>query len=73
MSLLSIIVEVTSAFGTTGLSLGITEELTTIGKLVITVLMFIGRVSMLYTIMLFIPKKPSNSGYRYPTEKIIIG
>lgn len=73
VSLLSIIVEVTSAFGTTGLSLGITEELTTVGKLVITVLMFIGRVSMLYTIMLFIPKKPSNSGYRYPTEKIIIG
>ncbi|MDN6639466.1 MAG: TrkH family potassium uptake protein [Tetragenococcus sp.] len=73
VSLISIIVEVTSAFGTTGLSLGITDELTSIGKLVITVLMFIGRISMLYTVMLFIPKKPRDSGYRYPTEKIIIG
>ncbi len=73
VSLISIIVEVTSAFGTTGLSLGITNDLSTIGKLVIAVLMFIGRVNMLYTLMLFIPQKPHDSGYRYPTEKIIIG
>jgi len=73
VSLISIIVEVTSAFGTTGLSLGITEDLTTIGKLVITALMFIGRVGMLYTLMLFVPKKPHDLGYHYPTEKIIIG
>ncbi|WP_422397117.1 TrkH family potassium uptake protein [Tetragenococcus halophilus] len=73
VSLISIIVEVTSAFGTTGLSLGITSDLSTIGKLVIAGLMFIGRVSMLYTLMLFIPQNPHDSGYRYPTEKIIIG
>lgn len=73
VSLISIIVEVTSAFGTTGLSLGITSDLSTIGKLVIAILMFIGRVNMLYTLMLFIPQKPHDSGYRYPTEKIIIG
>lgn len=72
-SLISIIVEVTSAFGTTGLSLGITDDLTTIGKLTIAILIFIGRVGMLYTLMLFIPKKPRDLGYRYPTEKIIIG
>ncbi|NSN53425.1 TrkH family potassium uptake protein, partial [Enterococcus faecalis] len=43
LPLISIIVEVASAFGTTGLSLGITDDLTTVGKLMIALLMFIGR------------------------------
>lgn len=72
-SLLSLIVEVASAFGTTGLSLGITSSLTTIGRIVIIVLMFIGRVGMLYILMLMIPKHSDERNYAYPTEKIIIG
>ncbi|MGO3197459.1 potassium transporter TrkG, partial [Vagococcus salmoninarum] len=72
-SLISIIVEVASAFGTTGLSLGITDDLTTVGKIIIAALMFIGRIGMLYTLMLFIPKEMQDKGYLYPTEKIIIG
>ena len=71
--LISIIVEVTSAFGTTGLSLGITPDLSTIGKLIIALLMFIGRIGMLYTLLLFVPKETRDLGYEYPTEKIIIG
>lgn len=73
LPLISIIVEVTSAFGTTGLSLGITPELSTVGKLVIALLMFIGRIGMLYTLLLFVPKEKRDLGYQYPTEKIIIG
>lgn len=72
-SLISIIVEVTSAFGTTGLSLGITSDLSTIGKVTIALLMFIGRIGMLYTLLLFIPKETQDLGYEFPTEKIIIG
>lgn len=72
-SLLALIVEVTSAFGTTGLSLGITADLTTFGKLLIGLLMFIGRVGMLYTLMMFIPKEKQDKAFTYPTEKIIIG
>lgn len=72
-SLLSIIFEVSSAFGTTGLSLGITSDLTIVGKIVIALLMFIGRIGMLYTLMLFIPKERKDMGYVYPSEKIIIG
>lgn len=72
-SLISIIVEVASAFGTTGLSLGITAELSVVGKLTIALLMFIGRIGMLYTLMLFIPKERRDIGYEYPSEKIIIG
>lgn len=71
--LIAIIVEVSSAFGTTGLSLGITSDLTTIGKLMIALLMFIGRIGMLYTLMLFVPKETRDIGYEYPSEKIIIG
>lgn len=71
--LIAIIVEVSSAFGTTGLSLGITSDLTTVGKVMIALLMFIGRIGMLYTLMLFVPKETRDIGYEYPSEKIIIG
>lgn len=71
--LIAIIVEVASAFGTTGLSLGITSDLTTVGKVMIALLMFIGRIGMLYTLMLFVPKETRDIGYEYPSEKIIIG
>lgn len=70
---ISIIFEVASAFGTTGLSLGITSSLTLVGKCVIIVLMFVGRVGMLYMLMLFVSKKEQDFNYRYATEKVIIG
>ncbi len=54
-TLISIIVEVTSAFGTTGLSLGITGDLSIVGKITIAALMFIGRIGMLYTLMALCP------------------
>lgn len=72
-SLVSLVFEVASAFGTTGLSLGITSSLSLVGKIVIIVLMFIGRVGMLYMLMLFVSKKEQDFNYKYPTEKVIIG
>jgi len=65
--------EVISAFSTTGFSLGLTPNLTFIGKIIIMFVMFIGRVG-LYTVMfsvLNIREKPTH--YQYPTEEIIIG
>ncbi|OZU90496.1 Ktr system potassium uptake protein D [Virgibacillus indicus] len=71
-SLTQILFEVTSAFGTVGLSLGITSELTTVSKIILMFLMFIGRVGIIT--FLFIFKNKKNSGnYHYPKEKIIIG
>lgn len=67
-----IIFEITSAFGTAGMSLGITEQLSNEGKFVIMILMFIGRVgliSFLYTLGGRVDKPP----YRYPKERVIIG
>lgn len=72
-SLISLVLEVSSAFGTTGLSLGITPNLTFVGKIIIALLMFVGRVGMLYMLMIFVPKETRDLGYLYPTEQIIIG
>lgn len=67
-----IIFEITSAFGTCGMSLGITNDLSIVGKIVIIVLMFIGRVgliSFLYTL----GGKSKRVTYHYPKERVIIG
>ncbi len=71
-SLMEILFEVTSAFGTVGLSLGITPELTAAGKVVIMLLMFIGKIGM-FTFLFFIGGKPIIHSYHYPKERIIIG
>jgi potassium uptake TrkH family protein len=71
-SLLAIIFEVSSAFGTTGLSLGITPELSNIGKIIIILLMFIGRVGILSFLFIFGGKRVVPN-YHYPKERVIIG
>ncbi|MEK4384934.1 TrkH family potassium uptake protein [Solibacillus sp. FSL W7-1464] len=71
-TMMEVIFEITSAFGTCGMSLGITGDLTAFGKMVIMVLMFVGRVgliSFLYSIGGSAQKKK----YHYPKERIIIG
>ena len=70
-TLLSIAFECFSAYSTVGLSVGITADLSTMGKAVIISTMFIGRVSML-TILIAIFKQVKHKNYRYPTEEITI-
>lgn len=73
-SLLEIIFEVCSAFGTTGLSMGITSDLSFIGKWVIMLLMFIGRIGLVSLLLILRGKGPDNEvNYHYPKERIIIG
>jgi trk system potassium uptake protein TrkH len=64
--------EVVSAFGTVGLSLGITAKLGVVGKLLITLLMFVGRVGLL-TFTFFIIKQADREGTVYAEENIMIG
>lgn len=71
-TLLEIIFEVSSAFGTTGLSMGITSELSSIGKIIIITLMFIGRIGIL-TFLFLLGKKSVDANYHYPKERVIIG
>lgn len=71
-SLDQILFEVTSAFGTVGLSLGITGELSTFSKVILMLLMFIGRVGII-TFLLIFTKKKKKAKYSYPKERVIIG
>ncbi|WAA11164.1 TrkH family potassium uptake protein [Fervidibacillus albus] len=63
--------EVFSAFGTVGLSTGITAELSIIGKLVMIVMMYIGRIGPLTFAFLF--TKKINTPLRYPEEEVFTG
>ena len=67
-----ILFEVCSAFGTTGLSMGITPELTTSGKGILIVTMLIGRIGMI-NLLLFLKKEQRSISYHYPKENLIIG
>ncbi|WP_404449486.1 TrkH family potassium uptake protein [Sutcliffiella horikoshii] len=71
-TLIQILFEVCSAFGTTGLSMGITPDLSTIGKFIIICLMFIGRVGLL-TFLFILESKQKPPNYHYPVERVIIG
>lgn len=67
-----ILFEVISAFATVGMSLGLTPDLSPVGKIAISLLMFIGRVGPL-TIAFALAKKQNKLPYKYAEEKIMIG
>ncbi|RKL66343.1 Ktr system potassium transporter B [Salipaludibacillus neizhouensis] len=68
---LTIVFEAFSAFGTVGLSMGITDELSVIGKQVIIVLMIIGRVGPVSLAFALAKNEPSN--FRYPKGDVFTG
>ncbi|WP_426451560.1 TrkH family potassium uptake protein [Paenibacillus sp. S-38] len=69
---MTVLFEATSAFGTVGLSMGLTPELTPAGQTVIMLLMFCGRVGLV-TLAFALQSKPPKELYRYPEGRIIIG
>lgn len=66
--------EVFSAFGTVGVTMGLTPNLSLIGKGLIILLMFIGRVGV-YTFLLAVARRQKNNEtrIRYPEEHIMVG
>ncbi|MBN1416425.1 MAG: hypothetical protein JW973_15080 [Bacteroidales bacterium] len=70
-SMLKIVFECFSAYGTVGLSLGITPTLTLASKMILILLMFFGRMGTITLLMVFI-SKPKSRPYRFPSDTIVI-
>ncbi|MFD2598374.1 TrkH family potassium uptake protein [Sphingobacterium corticis] len=66
----ALLFESISAYTTSGLSLGITPDLSTAGKMVVMTTMFVGRVGMLTLLVAFI-KDSTKKSYIYPSEKMM--
>ena len=71
-SFIDLLYETSSALGTVGLTLGLTPKLSSLGKIFIMIMMYLGRVGPL-TVMLALTRKRKKSGYKYPEGKILIG
>ena len=71
LDLIKVVFECFSAYSTVGLSLNLTADLSDFSKVVVSVIMFVGRVSML-TIFIALLKNMRQRNYRYPTEEITI-
>ncbi|TVR75820.1 MAG: Trk family potassium uptake protein [Sphaerobacteraceae bacterium] len=71
-SFLQILFETTSAYGTVGLSLGITPELSEVSRMIVTVTMFIGRLGPL-ALVLALAGSATPRATRYAQESVKIG
>lgn len=68
---LAVMFEVISAFGTVGLTMGITAKLSVAGKLLIILMMMIGKIGVLTIVLTF--SKPQKALYSYPKEDVLTG
>jgi trk system potassium uptake protein TrkH len=72
LGLLNLAFETFSAFGTVGLSTGITPELSPGGKLIVIVLMFVGRLGPLTLGLALLQARPEKR-IAYPAEDVVVG
>lgn len=72
---IDVLFEVYSAFATVGLTASLTPSLSLIGKIVIMILMYIGRIGPLTMMLLFVKKYNQLSGkeIEYPDGDVLIG
>ena len=74
ISFKSVVFEVFSAFNTVGLSIGLTSELNSIGKVIIILAMYLGRVGTLTLLFAFTNKVDKSKKYiKYPEASITVG
>jgi trk system potassium uptake protein TrkH len=69
---MDVLFETVSAFGTVGLSTGVTSELSSAGRIAIMMLMFIGRLGPLTVTYAMLPTH-ARVNYKYAEERIMIG
>ena len=72
---IDLVFEVFSAFATVGLTAGITPNLTVVGKVIIIIMMYIGRIGPITMVLLFVKKYNSRKGkdVNFVKEHILIG
>lgn len=71
---MDIFFETTSAFGTVGLSLGMTPNLSLAGKLILSFIMFVGRVGpMTLAVAVAQRQQKRKAMIKYPEGKVIVG
>ncbi len=68
---IKLLFEVVSAFGTVGLSTGITPDLSDFSKIVIVLIMFTGRLGAMTLLSIWIERP--EAGFRYTEESVTIG
>ncbi|CAM2777619.1 TrkH family potassium uptake protein [Hathewaya histolytica] len=68
-----ILYEAVSGFGTVGLTLGITTKLSNLGKIIIAMTMYFGRVGPLTIVLALTNRNGNKGGIKYPEGKILIG
>ncbi|RRD39489.1 potassium transporter KtrB [Leptotrichia sp. OH3620_COT-345] len=73
MNFENLLFEIVSAFGTVGLTRGITPLLSDVSKIFIILTMLIGRVGPLTMTLVLISKKLKKGKYKYPEENLLIG
>lgn len=72
ISLREVIFETSSAIATVGLTLGITTTLSSISKIILILMMYIGRIGGISLLLLF-EKASGEDALQRPIEKILIG
>lgn len=72
VNLFSLVFETISAISTVGLSLGVTAELSVVGKSILIMLMYIGRLGALTFALALIENRKAHT-ISYPAENVIIG
>jgi trk system potassium uptake protein TrkH len=69
----SLLFETISAFGTVGLSMGVTPGLTSMGKIFVIFLMFIGRIGPLTLVLAMTPGAEKKGRFRYARGDFMVG
>ncbi len=67
-----ILFEIISAFGTVGLTRGITPELSLAGKIIIVLVMFAGRIG-LFTFAIALSEEREDESYNFPEINLMVG
>ncbi|ROR31514.1 trk system potassium uptake protein TrkH [Mobilisporobacter senegalensis] len=70
---IDILYEVASALGTVGLSRDVTLSLSPIGKIIIIITMYLGRIGPISLALALNVSKDKSKGLRLPEEKILVG